>query len=289
MAEDRFAGLRRRIAEIEGRSTAVVDLDAGARAAEPGVDGALAPRRGGGPLPLGIAALDEPLAGGLHRGGLHEIRSGTTREAAGATGFAVAILARLMMADDRPVLWIAEASAMREAGLPYGIGLAGFGCDPTRLIVVRVRKPAEALWVFEEGLACRGLAAALTELRGNPGVADLTASRRLSLRARDAGVTGLFLRQAGEADASVAETRWAVAPLPAAPTDDFPAGIGRAAWRLTLERNRRGRTGTFDVEWDHERRAFAPAGSARAAHPRPVAAHPADRPDRASGPAALVA
>jgi len=288
MTGDRFAGLRRRIAEIEGRSTAVVDLDAGMRAGDDKAPPGLSPRRSGGLVAFGIPALDERLAGGLRRDALHEIRSDTTRDAIAATGFASAILARLMAADDRPVLWIAEDAALREAGLPYGIGLAGMGCDPARLIVVRVRKPAEALWVFEEGLACRGLSAVLGELRGNPTVADLTASRRLALRARDAGVTGLLLRQSGEPEASVAETRWAVAPIPATPSADFPAGIGLAAWQLTLERNRRGPTGAFDVEWDHGRRAFAPAGTG-AAHSRAVAAPSADRPDRAAGPSSLVA
>ena len=113
------------------------------------------------------------------------------------------------------MLWIVEAAAAREAGLPYGVGLDRFGCDSTRLIVVRVRKPGDALWVFEEGLACRGLAAVLTEIRGTPRLLDLTASRRLALRAEAGGVMGLLLRQTGEADPSAALTRWRVAPLPA--------------------------------------------------------------------------
>jgi protein ImuA len=223
------------------------------------------------------------LHGGLRRDALHEIRSATTRDAAAATGFAVALLAGLSASDNRPLLWIVETDAAREGGDPYGVGLAGFGFDPRRLVVVRVKRPVDALWVFEEGLACRGLAGVLAEIRGNPRLLDLTASRRLALRAA-AGGTGLLLRQAGEPESGAALTRWLVAPLPAGTTGDYTAGIGRPAWRLTLERNRNGQTGTIDVEWNHERRAFAIA-SARSvfpAHSRPL---PPLSPDRPPSPA----
>ena len=240
-------------------------------------------------LPLAVPPLDRMLAGGLRRDALHELRSDTTRDAASATGFAAALIARLAASDRRPVLWVAEASALHEAGLLYGAGLDRFGTDSSRLILVRVRKPAEALWVFEEGLACCGLAAVLAEIRGNPRPLDLTATRRLALRAEAGGVMGLLLRQSAAPDATAAETRWSVAPLPAGVTDDYPAGIGRPAWRLTLERNRHGPTGTADVEWDHDRRAFACLEAGRPAHPRSVAVAPVDRPHPAPAPRSLVA
>lgn len=283
MAGHAFARLRRRIAEIEGRP-AGGDADGPARLARDGWGGG-----GHGALPLAVPALDRLLAGGLRRDALHEMRSDTTRDAAAATGFAAAVLSRLAIRDRRPVLWVAEVSALREAGLPYGAGLDCFGTDSTRLILVRVKKPAEALWVFEEGLSCRGLAAVLAEIRGNPRPLDLTATRRLALRAEAGGVMGLLLRQSGAADASAAETRWSVAPLPAGTLDDYPAGIGRPAWRLTLERNRHGATGAADVEWDHDQRAFAARQAGRPAHPRPLPAAPVDRPDPAPAPRSLVA
>ncbi len=299
MARDSFARLRRRIAEIEGRP--VVHESVGAEPQSPpfplareGRGGGFCPDFQGGyghsskaanALPLALPPLDRLLAGGLSRNALHEVRSETTRDAAVATGFAAALIARLATIDRRPVLWVAEASALSEAGLPYGAGLDRFGTDSSRLILVRVNKPAEALWVFEEGLTCRGLAAVLAEIRGNPRVLDLTATRRLALRAEGSGVMGLLLRQSGEAQASAAETRWSVAPLPAAVSDDYPAGIGRPSWRLTLERNRHGTTGTADVEWDHDRRAFAEAP----AHSRSVAAAPVDRPHPAPAPRSRVA
>lgn len=289
-------------------------------------------------LPFAIPRLDRILAGGLPRGALHEVRCSESRDAAAATGFAAAVLARLAAEEarsellratgtqgqearsaargeersdrdqenrptekqgeearkaggltgkqgdsSRPVLWVVEAAAAHEAGFPYGAGLGRFGLPPARLIVVSVTKPGDALWVFEEGLRCRGLSAVLTEIRGHPRQLDLTASRRLALRAREHGVMGLLLRQSDRAEPGAATTRWLVSPRPAAVTDDYPAGIGRPAWRLTLERNRLGATGVFDVEWDHDRRTFAESASTDAAaadpaHSLPVAPVPFDRP-----------
>jgi protein ImuA len=239
----------------------------------------------GSPLPLAVPRLDGLLAGGLRRDALHEIRSCLSRDSGAATGFAAAILARLAEVDGKPILWIVEAASADEAGILYGRGLERLGVDPKRLIVVRVRKPIEALWVAEEGLACRGLAAVLAEIKGAPRLLDLTATRRLALRARS-GVMGILLRQGSESEPSAATTRWRVEPLPASTIDGYAAGIGRPAWRLILERNRRGTTGAIDVEWDHARRSFtaiAAAGMAAAApagtaHSLAGAAVPVDRP-----------
>ncbi len=266
MDSNALASLRQRIAEIEERPFAREDSPL--------------------LLPFAIAHLDRMLAGGLRRNALHEI-CGCAHNATAATGFAAAILARLARRDNRPFLWVAEAAAAREAGLPYGAGLDRFGLDSRRLIIVQVRRPEEALWVFEEGLACRGLAAVLTEVRGKPRLLDLTASRRLALRARDGGVMGLMLRQSNQSQPSAAITRWLVAPRPAMTLDDYPAGIGKPAWHLTLERNRLGTTGVLDVEWDHGRCRFIPVTGP--SHSLPVAAIPANRSHLAREPGTRMA
>jgi protein ImuA len=245
----------------------------------------LSPRRGGAVVQIGVPEVDKKLGGGLRRAALHELRGETTREAATVAGFAAALLSRLMADDQRPVLFVVEEAALSEGGVPYGPGLDRFGLDSRRLVIVIVTKPGEALWVFEEGLRSGGLAAVLCELRGNPKVLDLTASRRLALRARENGVMGLLLRQAGMAEPGAATTRWAVSPHPATVTDDFPEGIGRPVWRLALERNRAGATGDFCLEWDHERRIFAPVATLPVAG-APV---PADRPHPPRTPGEILA
>ena len=278
MAGDRLLRLRREIAAIEGQPIRLEETDKGLvreadRESDSGGNEASAhrrgpasspslpfrPRRNGMVLPFGIAPLDRWLAGGLRRNALHEIRGETTRAAAAATGFATAILSRLLTENCRPILWVMETATARETGLPYGIGLDGFGLDSRKLIIVRVRRPGEALWVFEEGLRCCGLAGAIAEIRGAPKKLDLTASRRLALRARETGVLGLLLRQAGPPEPGAAFTRWLVAPRPAGVIDDFVSGVGRPAWRLLLERNRLGPTGSVDVEWDHGTSRFITA------------------------------
>ena len=270
MAGDRLLRLRREIAAIEGQpirleeidrglvSEAVKDSDSGGnedrthrRGSASSPSHPFRPRRNGMVLPFGIAPLDRMLAGGLRRNALHEIRGETTRDAGAATALAAAILARLAAENSRPILWVTEAAVLRETGLPHGAGLDRFGLDTRKLIIVRVRRPGEALWAFEEGLRCGGLAGAIAEISGAPKKLDLTASRRLALRARESGVLGLLLRQAGPAEPGAALTRWLVSPRPAGTLDDFATGIGRPAWRLQLERNRLGMTGSFDVEWDH--------------------------------------
>lgn len=269
MAGDVFARLSRRIAEIEGRPIRLPARHA--------------------LLPLGIRSLDAMLLGGLRRDALHEIRSETTRDSAAAAGFAIALLARLAKSEHRPVLLVSEADALDEAGHPYGPGLDRFGLDPAKLVVVTSRRPAESLWVFEEALRCRALAAVLAEIRGHPRQLDLTASRRLALRAHESGVMGLLLRQAGAAEPGAAATRWHVAPRPAATLDDFAAGIGRPAWRLTLERNRNGPIGIFDLEWNHGSRAFASAESVHPALPLSRASLSGDRPHPSADAGTIVA
>ncbi|HVU41274.1 MAG TPA: DNA repair protein [Xanthobacteraceae bacterium] len=247
-----LSGLRERLSIL----AATPGLKTGAESVAPG---AL--------LPFAIPRLDALLQGGLKRAALHEVRSAESRDAAAMTGFAVALLSRLSAKSRRPLLWIVEQTAAAESGFLYGGGLRNFGIDPTRLIVVRVTRAIDALWVFEEGLRSAGLAAVVAEIHGNPRQIDLTASRRLALRAAEHRVTGLLLRQSAQPLPSAASTRWLVAPLPAAADAIDPEGIGAPIWRLTLERNRQGATGAIDVEWDHDRHCFI---AAEAAHSRPL-------------------
>jgi protein ImuA len=260
--------LREEIAALSG-------IPAGLRSAEGKILAAGSEPR----LAFGIAGLDRRLGGGLLRSGLHEFRSAQTRGSVAMAGFAAAVCAGLGGAG--AILWIMRSGEERETGGLYGPGLAALGLDPARLVIVRARRVQEALWAFEEGLRCRGLAAVIGEIADHPKALDLTASRRLAVRAREEGVTGLLLRPGSEPDASAALTRWLVAPAVSAGEEGFADHLGPAAWRLELERNRFGPLGRFDVEWDHGQRRFIPlarkavpvAGPALSPH-RPAAAAP---------------
>ncbi len=299
VARAELCRLRRDIARIEGR-LAEADrmlLDnapegpGGAVRADTGevrIDGrnrsqGFRPPEKRGRLPLGFAALDRILGGGLPLATLHEIRAGESRDGGAASGFALALIARLAEAGENSrILWISEADCRRETGSLYAPGLVALGLDPALFVQVAARSETEALWAFEAALACRALSAAICELR--QASLDLTATRRCALRAREAGVTGFLLRLGGHVEASAAELRFRLAALPAGQIGRFPTGIGRMAWRVALEKNRGGPTGAFALEWNAYERSFAERGEGkRRAHPQPLPAAPLDRPALAAG------
>lgn len=207
---------------------------------------------------------------GLAQAAVHEIAGGD----GAVQGFAAALAGKLA-GQQGVVLWVA-----READL-YAAALAGFGCDPARLIVARASSRADLLAVCEDGL--RG--------SGKPGqgfsvvIADLPpidpiAARRLQLAAAQGGSTGLLIRPQrwGVAEAptgagSIAVTRWRVM---AAQSGVHPlaaeTAVGATRWRLELLRARGGIPGNWIMEWNDATRDFA------------VVAELLDRPAQPDGP-----
>lgn len=221
--------LRRRIDALAGGAVA----DGTAPASRPAV-------------PLGLAAIDRRLPwGGLPRAALHEIVAGEdapTAETA-AAGFATVLLGRFSAAAGNggapagPVLWCRRAAHGFRPGL-LGAGLARFGLDPARLILVQAASTRDILWTLEEALRSRALAAVLGEVDGNAQAVDDRALRRLQLAAEDGGTAALLLRPSGLGRAGPAVTRWRVTARP------------RRRWRLELTGGRGGgRPGAWLVEW----------------------------------------
>ncbi len=256
-----------------------------------------------GPLPLGIAAIDLALGGGLARGALHEIAAAGEAHITAAAGFALGLApagARLV--------WIAEDMARAESGAPYGPGLEAFGLLPERLLTVAGARRCDLLWAMEEALRCRAIAAVIGEVRH--GEIDPVAVRRLSLAAAQSGALALLLRAAPPRDASTAATRWIVGAAPSSPSPGWggstaerseggrggviyekssppPGALTRAdlplsgggeresCFAVQLTRNRRGPLGAWMLQWSDSDERFVPA-----THAQPVAAPAADRPHR---------
>ncbi len=244
--------------------------------------------------PLGAAGLDAHLpGGGLPLGGLHEIEGGRAEwDDGAATGFCVALLARLLAAgperrgDNKPVLWV---SPWRDL---YAPGLRAFGLDPGRLIQVRAgagAAGAEVLWAMEEGLRCARLAAVVGELD----TLERSAGRRLQLAAEASGVTAFALRRGlrpvrpARAGASAAVTRWrveaeAMSNGPGMPgARDWGRSPERPRWRVELLRCRGAAPGQWCLEWDDAAGGFAVAAALRDRSPALGAGRPgggADRP-----------
>lgn len=185
-------------------------------------------------LAFGVPALDEHLPQhGLSRGALHECAGGA--HAAAAALFAAGILARL----SGPVLWCASTPDI------FAPGLAAAGLHPDRVLHGFLPDDATVLLAMEEALRHAALAAVLGEVAR----LGMTASRRLVLAAEKSGVMAIVLhRPRGPATAghTAAATRWCITPVPSEP---LPApGLGRARWRVELQRCRGGRPGTWIME-----------------------------------------
>ena len=221
------------------------------------------------PLSVGVSEIDAALGGGLSCAALHELSAAAPAHLGAAAGFAL-ILGALAPDKAKQVLWIATDFGMLETGALYGPGLDQIGLASEQLLIARVARPVDALFAMEEALKCHALSTVVAELSGE---ADLTATRRLILAAREGGALGLLLRHKPSCGPSAAFTRWQVAAAPSAP-DEF-GGLGATALRLSLTRNRRGPCGDWTLTWDHHERVFA-------ALSRGVAAAASDRPDRAA-------
>lgn len=234
--------------------------------------------------------------GGLRRGALHDISPAGAPDMASATGFALACAGLLLAVAGRDSLWLWVRAEMagREAGEPYGPGLAAFGLDPSRLIAVTARDTTDVLRAAEEGLAARAFAAVLIEPFGDDRHLDLTACRRLSLIADSGRSTGILLRTGGAPGPTSAVTRWRVAAAPSRGGSRHP---GNPVFAADLARNRLGPVGMWMMEWRSDEQSFrAPRGGSQAEGPGPLAiplsgrlaAASGDRSPRPTGSGAVV-
>ncbi|GHD17470.1 hypothetical protein GCM10016234_26660 [Tianweitania populi] len=196
-------------------------------------------------------------------GALTEIHAPTARAAGAAAAFVLALGSRLLQREPQkhlPLLWLGTTEAFSEGGLPYAAGIREtFGIAPQRLLFAEAPKLGDTLWIGEEAARLPDLAGVILELRGNPRMLDLTATRRLHRRAQAAGRPVFLLRQSAEQTPTAAPVRLLVSPAPAAlrQTLDGPlrGSLGPPGLELTVAKSRIARPGTFTLEWNpHERR-----------------------------------
>ena len=207
-----------------------------------------------GILPLGLAEIDQTLpAGGLACGEV------CTRYRAVPLAVLLPWLAgRLVRHVGGAVLWCVKLGSTSQL---YGPGLAAFGLDVGRLVIVRSRRRADMLWAMEESLRCSSFAAVIGECDD---AINLTASRRLQLAAEAGGATGFILRRGGFQRSSITaggddpkftpsacSSRWEIDACSGTP------GMG-TRWQVSLKRCRGGfGTGTWLVEHDEATRDFS--------------------------------
>ena len=219
------------------------------------------------------------LDGGL----LQEVFTDDRRNAGAVLGFALAQARRLLTAQRLAVIYVQLADESQKLGMPYGPGLISFGIDPDAVVLVRTANVAELLWVAEEAIGCRAVAAVIADIGGHSKLLDFTASRRLSLRAASAGCSIFMLRYGHNREASAAHLRWRLLPALSALKRFDHLAPGPLRWRARLER---GVLLKQQTEWllgwtDHGFTAFTPRQRPAnhgldPALPRAVPAHLAD-------------
>jgi protein ImuA len=222
---------------------------------------------GGAGFSAPVATLGDPLIdatlpwGGLPLGTLHEVRGGL------ASGFTAALAGRFLR-HPGALVWCADATLARRSGRLYGPGLARFGIDTTRLILVHGRGQREVLWAAHEALRSAAVTAVVMELEA----LDLLAGRRLQLAAEAGGTAGLLLRF-GRADSgpSAAVTRWRADPFLL-----DPGSNDRRCWSLDLWRVKGGVPGHWLVRYDDQTLSVAALDQPRD-RPAAVASAPASQ------------
>ena len=204
-------------------------------------------------------------------GAVHEIAGHGGDEEPGAAGAGFLALALKASAPTGWIAWVTQENDL------YAPGLAAFGLDLRRLILVSARRDAEVCWALEEALRSRSLAAVVAEV----GVLTLTATRRLQLAAEQAGSPCFLLRrwrtqelaQQQRAQPIAAVTRWRISPQPHPRGSDQATvpELGPVHWRLDLWRCRNAAAASWIMEFDHADQQRVTA------FPVPVAATLADR------------
>lgn len=268
VARETVASLRRQIAKMEGRLAERLDGRPEERP-DGRLDGQAGDidlvRHGGVPrgdmLATGAERFDAALGGGLPGAGLTEIHAAATRDASAAAAFVLALVRLSLERSPGPFLWIGMAESFREAGHPYPPGMRSlFGIDPSRLLVAQADRLTDALWIAEQAAALDGFPAVLLETRGNSAHLDLTATRRLHHRARDAGHPLFLLRHAAEPEPTAAPLRLVLRSAPAGLRHIFgkplARSIGPPAFRVEISKNRTAPPARFILEWNDHARAL---------------------------------
>ncbi|MGV8995588.1 MAG: ImuA family protein [Parvibaculaceae bacterium] len=217
-------------------------------------------------ISTGAAFLDAALPDhGLTAAALHEVRAADYPDMGAGLGFATALAARCAETfPDAPVLWCESTHAPFDMGRLYGPGLAAFGLDPARLILVSPPSPVDLLWTMEEALRLGAFAAVIGEIDGRTRVVNLTTTRRLQLAAEAGGRPALLLTGHTSAGASASATRWSVSSAPSSAAEaamtaqNMLPSLGRARWSVELEKCRGSQSNTasplfeqtHQVEWD---------------------------------------
>ncbi len=206
-------------------------------------------------LPIGAAAVDGRLQGGIVRNGLHEFFGAEKRDATAAAA-AFALLLALRLPEPRlRIFWISGDKERQASGRLYPPGLAEMGADPARMLLVQAADLRDALRAAADSIRSKAAGVVILEAQGNAKLIDLTSTRRLALAAAESGVLALLVRGDAVPMPSAASTRWQVKSAPSMPLPGNAPGL--ATFDISLLRHRGGIAPfAARVTWDHAKRSF---------------------------------
>jgi len=233
---------------------------------------------------------------GLEAAALHHITAINHAHRLAALGFCLALLNRFAAGisgtppEQTPrtkILWAQSQKHLWEFGFPFGQGLMKQGLDPSCCIFVTGARDTDILWAMEEGLNSGALLAVIGEVD----TPSFTATRRLALAAGATQTPGFLLQSlpappsqnkqenlAGMgAGTSAAASRWRISARPGTPNPWDEKAPGNRNWHLELVRNRGGRPGSFNLEWNRETHTFRLAAKPGSRPPQTAPQSP--RPD----------
>jgi protein ImuA len=190
-------------------------------------------------LDFGLGPMNPAFPGGAFpTGAIHEFVSPSEACAAASNGFMSGLL-HILMKKGGICLWIGKGRKLFPPALKF------FGIEPHRVIFIDVRRDKDALWVMEQALKCKALAAVVGELKN----ISFAESRRLQLAVEDSRVTGFVHRcHPGAMSTLACVSRWSIKPLPSRLEGKLP-GVGFPRWEVALEKIRNGRPGIWQLEW----------------------------------------
>ena len=240
--------LRHLVARMEGRPIKPFD-DGGKRGKDTPPEGYFC---------LGHKAADF-LSGPFPSYALHEIiaEPGAMNS---ATGFSLGLLKRNEK-KGCPFIWLEDESTEMEYGQPYPIGIASFGLDLERFILVRCPKTDDVLKAADDALAMSHISGVVLSLSAAGRALDFTATRRLHLAAKKARSPAILVLGKKVLKTSNAATRWQIKP---APSQSFGAKApGLTNFDVTLLRNRAGQTGHWLMQWNIHDQIFTQSSEMR--------------------------
>lgn len=193
-------------------------------------------------LPFGISKT----------GALNEVLPASYRDRVAALGVTMAFLSTVLQKTKDSIVWCQLRGPDRLH--LHAPGLVAFGIDPGRITKVTLEAEKDLLWAMEEAITSNAIAAVVGVLWSEK-YYNFTASKRLRIRASEAGIPALLVRPHRANGASAADMRFSAAShlshKVVAKGQSF-ARLGRPEWQLNLTKSRGIKPRSDHVRWHHE-------------------------------------